>query len=321
MIPLNCPSQQRFLGFQQPESAESLAAKEARRKAIAAAAQVSDAKQAVIQQRLAALAKEPWRVVAGVTNSIYGRGWFHFSGRVEKVCPEGVLVDGFIASLDSENEVANLNLANNSVARAPGLALPNQTLKYQQFVVTNFPEVVAAGDEINFLSYRMAKEAGTVVLTLRQDSITTRLDTTTTRQDNSTNNQDSITKRRNSTAAHQDSVITRQDRMTTRQDSLHRYDYGEVCPPPPAWLAAMAARSAKAKESTAAAILKLEQEKAAEGSDLYQYRLGRRYEAGNGVEKDLGKARELFQKAADQGNEDAVAALRSLPSAETAPAK
>ena len=51
----------------------------------------------------------------------------------------------------------------------------------------------------------------------------------------------------------------------------------------------------------------------AEGSALYQYRMGRRYITGNGVEKDPAKARDMFQKAADQGNEEAAAELKKLP--------
>ena len=171
MIPLNCPSRpERYLGGQESESAASIAAKEAQRKAISAAFAVRDAKTALIQQRLAALSQEPWRIVDGVTNSIYGKGWYHFSGRVEKVCPEGLLVRGSISSLESENDLGNLDLANNPVARAPGLVLPNQSLKYQQFAITNFPVVVAAGDDISFLSYRMAKDVGTIVLSIRTAS-------------------------------------------------------------------------------------------------------------------------------------------------------
>lgn len=75
--------------------------------------------------------------------------------------------------------------------------------------------------------------------------------------------------------------------------------------------AAAAAKAAKAKQASDA-VLQLDQEKAAEGSALYQYRMGRRYLTGNGVEKDLAKARELLEKAAGQGNQDAATELAKL---------
>jgi hypothetical protein len=77
----------------------------------------------------------------------------------------------------------------------------------------------------------------------------------------------------------------------------------------------------KGASVTQNAILKLDQEKAAEGSALYQYRLGRRYLTGNGVEKDVAKARELFEQAAAQGNTDAGAELEKLPPRSTSPSK
>src|SRR5215831_10534046 len=50
-----------------------------------------------------------------------------------------------------------------------------------------------------------------------------------------------------------------------------------------------------------------DQEKAA-----MNFNLGLRYQAGEGVPKDLSKAAELYQKAADQGNADAQASLGFL---------
>ena len=43
-----------------------------------------------------------------------------------------------------------------------------------------------------------------------------------------------------------------------------------------------------------------------------QYHLGLLYQYGVGVPKDLGKAAELYQKAADQGNHAAIASLKTL---------
>jgi hypothetical protein len=266
LIALLCPTLRGATYFPVPvDDGRAEAERAAKRKAISAAGSIHDLQQAAIQQRLAALAKEPWRIVNGVTNSVYGKDWYHFSGQVLKTYPDSILVRGSVSSLESENRLGRLD--STDIGKASVLLLPEHTFTYQEFVVTNFPYVVADGDNIKFLAYYMVKEVGTVVLT---------------------------------------------NHAARNHDAFHKYDYGKVCPPPPEWVAAVAAKAAKAKETAAAAILKLDQEKAAEGSALYQYRLGRRYLTGNGVEMDLLKAHELFKKAADQGNEEAAAELRNL---------
>jgi len=97
--------------------------------------------------------------------------------------------------------------------------------------------------------------------------------------------------------------------VETNGIEIRKYDYGTASALPPPEV--VAKEAAKEKEKNAGK-LKLWQEKAAEGKDLYQFFLGKYY-VTNSVEKDLAKAREWFQKAADQGNADAAAELRKLP--------
>jgi TPR repeat protein len=59
--------------------------------------------------------------------------------------------------------------------------------------------------------------------------------------------------------------------------------------------------------------LKFNQEQAAAGNPSGLYRMGVRYRDGEGVEKDLRKAREMLKKAADGGHPDAAAELEKLP--------
>ena len=49
---------------------------------------------------------------------------------------------------------------------------------------------------------------------------------------------------------------------------------------------------------------------------MYQYRLGMRYQTGNGVEMDRDKARQWLRKASAQGYEEARTALLNLDSPE-----
>lgn len=51
---------------------------------------------------------------------------------------------------------------------------------------------------------------------------------------------------------------------------------------------------------------------AVQGSETAQYNLGLCYETGRGVEQDIDEAAEWYEKAAEQGNVKAQAALERL---------
>lgn len=71
--------------------------------------------------------------------------------------------------------------------------------------------------------------------------------------------------------------------------------------------------SKETREQTDARVLKWQQELAEKGDRYGEYRMGLRYRDGEGVPQDVEKARSLLEKAADQGNADAAAALAKLP--------
>ena len=223
------------------------------------------------RQRLAALAKEPWRVVEGVTNTIYDKGWFHFSGKVLNIEAKHVHVQG-----PPDSSAAGLS----GICVDGSVSLLNDNVPFSLiFFVVNCPYTFADEDVIEDSLFYMAKAAGTVTV--------------------------------DSTAVYGPEARSTKLAKTI---TLHKFDYGQVISPPPEVVAAAAAKAAEAKRKAAAAVLKLDQEKAAEGSALYQFRLGRRYLAGNGVAMDPVKARELSEKSAAQGNEDAAAELKKLSS-------
>jgi hypothetical protein len=233
------------------DNGRAAAASAANRKAINAARSKAIENDATGYRRLEALAKAPWRVVDGVTNSIYAPGWVHFWGTVLKTDASraparstgGMRVDG-MQGLRVKGGVSLLS-------EDGGVAM--------EFFVVNFPYEYVENDVIEESEFCMAKVVGTVTL---------------------------------------------------GSTKMRKLDYGRVIPTPPEVIAAAAAKAAKAKNASDAAVLKLDQEKSAAGSALYQVRMGRRYLVGKGVEPDLGKARELFEKAAAQGNEEAAAELK-----------
>jgi hypothetical protein len=73
---------------------------------------------------------------------------------------------------------------------------------------------------------------------------------------------------------------------------------------------------ANKKAAVDAAVLKWNQEQSEKGNDFGQYQMGIRYLKGDGVPKDLDKARDYLFKAAAQGNKDAAAELAKLSAPE-----
>jgi hypothetical protein len=101
-------------------------------------------------------------------------------------------------------------------------------------------------------------------------------------------------------------------------ETLEQWDYGaDFTPQPhkatPEEVAAARTEADRKKAEMDAATLKFELENSEKGSDLYQYRVGLRYLNGNGVSKDLAKARDYLSKAAAEGNKEAAAELAKLP--------
>jgi len=105
--------------------------------------------------------------------------------------------------------------------------------------------------------------------------------------------------------------------------TIRSLDYGGPVEPPPGLVEAMAAKqqaaqakakadTLQAKQAAAGAALKWNQEQADKGDAFGQYRMGQRYLTGDGVEKDVIKAREMFAKSAAQGDVDASNALARL---------
>ena len=101
--------------------------------------------------------------------------------------------------------------------------------------------------------------------------------------------------------------------------TIKKLDYGTPCNPPPE-LIKQQIEAAKAKallakkkaEQAKATALKSNQDAAAKGDMFGLLRMGERYRDGDGVEKDLAKAKEYLQKAADAGSPTAAEELVKL---------
>jgi TPR repeat protein len=102
--------------------------------------------------------------------------------------------------------------------------------------------------------------------------------------------------------------------------NYHTLDYGEVfslSPEEKAAAIASAQAALDAKRQTLQANAVASDQKAADNGDpLGQLYMGRRYRDGDGVPKDLVKAKEWFAKSAAQGNAQAAGALENMKAAD-----
>lgn len=111
------------------------------------------------------------------------------------------------------------------------------------------------------------------------------------------------------------SIFSRNDRLVAfksgDKNGMPNLDYGTVYVPE--MTEEQKAQVASAKSKTESKVLAYHQELAEKGDAYGEYKMGIRYENGDGVDKDLTKARDLLGKAAAQGNKDAATELAKLP--------
>lgn len=101
--------------------------------------------------------------------------------------------------------------------------------------------------------------------------------------------------------------------------SIHKLDFGEIftppAPPKPTdqELASLKAAKEAKKKAAQDAALKSNEDAAAKGDAYGLLRMGERYRDGEGIEKDVVKAREYLKKASAAGSPTATEELSKLP--------
>jgi Sel1 repeat len=181
---------------------------------------------------------DPWRVLNGKTNYAKGGDWCQFEGRVVRVFPSGIELQGWFGE--------------------PLLYMLPGKITNELFFLTGFPRPVAVGQVLSRTDRLVAIKAG-----------------------------------------------------TTPAGNLPNLDYGTVWAP--VLTDEQKAKAAQAKTDAGSKVLAWHQELADKGDPYGEYKMGLHYLNGDGVAKDLQKARDLFSKAAAQGNQDAAAELAKLP--------
>jgi TPR repeat protein len=110
-------------------------------------------------------------------------------------------------------------------------------------------------------------------------------------------------------------TFSRNDRLVAMKsgdkNGMPSLDYGAVYVPE--LTDEQKAAAAQAKSKAADKVLAFHKELADKGDAYGQFKMGMRYLTGDGVDKDMAKARDLLGKAAAQGNKDAATELAKLP--------
>jgi hypothetical protein len=109
--------------------------------------------------------------------------------------------------------------------------------------------------------------------------------------------------------------FSRNDRLVAfkagTKNEMPNLDYGSVYVP--VLTEEQKTQVAQAKTKSDAKVLAWHQELADKGDAYGEYKMGMRYLNGDGVDKDVAKARDMLGKAAAQGNQDAAGELPKVP--------
>jgi hypothetical protein len=194
--------------------------------------------------------KDPWRKIDGVTNYAGGPNWVRFYGKVLQVTEEGVRVKGEY--------------------RHPSSSYGSRDVT---FFVSDFPYVVADGEDLSYRENLVARESGTYTYPTAIGSVAT---------------------------------VRKLEYGFICGPPLPP-------PPSAQEQAAAKAAEAKRKADQASATLKHHQELAAKKDPYGLYRMGKRYLEGDGVEKDPERGWQLLRQASLAGHEGAKELLEKKP--------
>ena len=235
--------------------------------------------------------KDPWRNIGGVTNLARGDGWFEFQGRVDEILPGGILFKGKFGQIltihtdkeDSLHLVTSTD-ANGAAQRSTTVSASSSTSSSTRSASsvqdTSYQNKLIYGDDVFFVEgfpYPANIGQGFEQMLAFNGSYFTY-----------TNGVQTVT--------------------------VPRFIYGTPCQKilSAEEIAAMKSKADAAKKSVSDRVLKANQDAAGRGDAYGLLRMGERYRDGEGVDKDLAKARDYLQRAADAGSPTAADDLKKL---------
>jgi hypothetical protein len=267
--------------------------------------------------------KDPWRLIDGKVYNAKDEAWVQFTGEILEVKPKGILVRGdfgppleagfgervfFVDNFpvqiypwaDGESVKSNMNFVAHYDEKAPLYRFTNSTidlhvstvrrLDYGKIVTSPPPDLAQKWNQI-------------IIASSGSQQVTKALAENQEQQAEVEKELAAITAKR----AELNSVFEKEKASVIAEYKTKIQDVPIVL-----------ANEAKAKEvakkqATVSAVVKFNQEQADKGDVFGLLRMGERYRNGDGVEKNLTKARDYLTKAAAAGSPTAADELKNLP--------
>jgi len=277
---------------QQQMTQQIMAEREANNRQAQYAAALAQAQQAEMQK---ILSRDPWRRINGATNLCNAAGWYEFQGVVQEVLPNGVVFKGQWGPILTVNTYAinGTHLTTTSVSSSAN-AQNSQTTTGGSQNSTTYNQSRAAnanGTLVTDTTYSSPKTYGNDIFFVENFPYPT-----------------PPLQGYEEMMAYESGYFsyTNSARQTI---TLHKLDYGTPCTK--IWTAEEL-RAADPRTAANQKALKLNQQLADNGDVFGLLRMGERYRDGDGVPKDLIKARDYLTKAAAAGSTTAADELSKL---------
>jgi TPR repeat protein len=277
---------------QQQMTQQIMAEREANNRQAQYAAALAQAQQAEMQK---ILSRDPWRRINGATNLCNAAGWYEFQGVVQEVLPNGVVFKGQWGPILTVNTYAinGTHLTTTSVSSSAN-AQNSQTTTGGSQNSTTYNQSRAAnanGTLVTDTTYSSPKTYGNDIFFVENFPYPT-----------------PPLQGYEEMMAYESGYFsyTNSARQTI---TLHKLDYGTPCTK--IWTAEEL-RAADPRTAANQKALKLNQQLADNGDVFGLLRMGERYREGDGVPKDLIKARDYLTKAAAAGSITAADELLKL---------
>ena len=244
--------------------------------------------------------KDPWRAINGTTNFVGGDGWLEFQGLPQQVLNEGTIFKGKCGAIltvcpvqDSTHQTFSQD------------ALGSQSYAQKRTFSQN-----AAGNES--YSQRTSQSASHVVADTSFSHLFYGSDIFLV-----ANFPYPSTQPYEGLLAYDSGYYTYTD-PNGQVVTVHKLDYGRPCTKlwSPGELAEAKAKADAKKQAVTDRVLKSNQDLADNGDAYGLLRMGERYRDGEGVTKDLAKAREYLARAAAAGSPTATDDLKKLPASQ-----
>jgi hypothetical protein len=227
--------------------------------------------------------KDVWRNIGGTTNSARGDGWYVFQGMRQEAQPGGVIFSGaYSDTLRVGCKMANLP-PGLTASQIIGNFFPGSDITVNY--ITYKPNYVA------YVDYGLAQGRGAEEFFVANFPYPSAQDL----------------------MAHFEGFYTYTN-SSGYPITIKKFNYGVCCEKlwTPEELAVAREHSEAQKNVAATGALKFEQSQADKGDSYWLFHLGERYRDGNGVPKDLDKARDYFERAKKAGNSNADDELKKL---------